>query len=535
MAEGDKSIREWATHRRDNPRACGILLHPTSLPGPFGIGSLGREALAFLDFLQAAGQCVWQVLPLGPTGYGDSPYQSFSSFAGNPMLIDLEQLVEQGFLLPEHLRDAPEFPAGHVDYGAVFTFKRDLLRTAHSQWTRSADRQSRGEFVAFCEQAGAWLEDFSLFMALKRSFEAEGRVGSWAEWPVDLVRRKPNALERRRRTLSEEIEQQKFQQFLFFRQWRTVKEHADERGIRIIGDLPIYVAYDSADAWSDQQLFHFDEKGAPTVVSGVPPDYFSDTGQLWGNPIYNWKRHRESGYRWWIERIRANLQLVEILRLDHFRGFEGYWEVPAGDQTAENGRWVRGPGADFFRVLKRELGALPLIAEDLGVITPPVQRLRDRFRFPGMKVLQFAFDQDADNEYLPHNYLPNCVAYTGTHDNNTTLGWYQGESDVVRDQVRRYLGRDGHDMPWDLIRLAFSSTADTVVIPLQDAMKLGSNARMNTPSRPGGNWQWRFTKDMITEEIIGRLRELARLYGRCSGPRSDGRTEGSSSQGGNRK
>jgi 4-alpha-glucanotransferase len=520
MAEGDRSIRDWATHRTNNPRCSGILLHPTSLPGRYGIGSLGREALAFVDFLEASEQCVWQVLPLGPTGYGDSPYQSFSSFAGNPLLIDLEELEREGFLAPEHLEGAPEFPEDHVDYGSVFSFKRDILKSAHLHWKQRGDPASRREFDAFCRREHSWLEDFSLFMALKRTFEAKGLTGAWSSWPAELIQRKVEALERWRQSVAEEIEQQKFQQFLFFRQWDTVKRYAGDRGIRIIGDLPIYVAYDSADAWSNQELFYFDDKGSPTVVAGVPPDYFSDTGQLWGNPIYNWKRHRETGYTWWIERIRGSLRLVDILRLDHFRGFEAYWEVPAGEPTAVRGRWVKGPGADFFSTLKKALKqvfkTLPLIAEDLGVITPPVEKLRDRFGFPGMKVLQFAFDEDADNDYLPHNYQPNCVVYTGTHDNDTTLGWYRRERQAVQDQVRRYLGQDGHDIVWDLIRLAFSSTADTAVIPLQDAMKLDSTARMNVPSRGGGNWQWRYTEESITQEIIGRLRELSRLYGRCA-------------------
>jgi 4-alpha-glucanotransferase len=524
MAESDRSIRDWATHRKDNPRRGGILLHPTSLPGPYGIGSLGREALAFVDFLEASEQCIWQVLPLGPTGYGDSPYQSFSSFAGNPLLIDLEELVREGFLSEEHLRDAPVFPEQQVDYGMVFTFKRKILKTAHLHWIRRGDSATLRAFDSFCKREHFWLEDFSIFMALKRTFEAEGQTGAWNSWPPELIRREPDALERWRQTVADEIEQQKFQQFLFFRQWETVKRYAADRGIRIIGDLPIYVAYDSADAWANQELFYFDEKGSPTVVAGVPPDYFSETGQLWGNPLYNWKRHKETGYAWWIKRIRGNLRLVDNMRLDHFRGFEAYWEVQAGELTAVKGRWVKGPGGDFFtalkQALKQDFGDPPLIAEDLGVITPPVEKLRDRFGFPGMKVLQFAFDENADNEYLPHNYRHNCVVYTGTHDNDTTLGWYRRESETVQDQVRRYLGRDGHDIVWDLIRLAFSSTADTAVIPLQDAMKLDSGARMNIPSRSGGNWQWRFTRDMITEEIIGRLGELSRLYGRCAQSRA---------------
>jgi 4-alpha-glucanotransferase len=499
----------------ENERRSGILLHPTSLPGPYGIGTLGREALAFVDFLQASGQCIWQVLPLGPTGYGDSPYQSFSSFAGNPLLIDLDELVREGFLNRGHLRDAPEFSEERVDYGRVFAFKRDIFKTAYTHWKSRVTVASREEFTTFCDRESPWLEEFSLFMALKRYFEQEGKPGAWNSWPEELVRREPGTLHRWRDTLSEEIERQKFQQFLFFRQWRKVKNHAADRGICIIGDLPIFVAFDSADAWSHQELLFLDKRGSPTVVAGVPPDYFSETGQLWGNPLYNWKRHKERGYRWWIERIRTNLRLVDSLRLDHFRGFEGYWEVPAEEPTAEKGRWVKGPGAAFFHVLKRELGNLPLIAEDLGVITPPVEKLRDCFGLPGMKVLQFAFEGERDNAYLPHNYLRNCVVYTGTHDNDTTIGWYENEAWDVRDQIRRYLGRDGNDIAWDLIRLAFASVANMAVIPLQDAMKLGSEARMNVPSRSQGNWQWRFTRGMLTLEIGGRLRELAELYHRC--------------------
>jgi len=524
MAEGHKSIRAWATHRQDDRRCAGILLHPTSLPGAYGIGSLGRHAMEFVDFLQAGGLCVWQVLPLGPTGFGDSPYQSFSSFAGNPLLIDLDELIREGFLERKHLQGAPEFPQSRVDYGAVFEFKREVLKDAFTHWSASADTATRREFERFCERERGWLDDFSLFMALKRSFESEGLYGAWNIWPPELIHRDPAALDRWRNKVKQQLGLQKFQQFLFFRQWERVKRYAAQRGIRLIGDLPIYVAYDSADVWSNQELFALDSQGLPTAVAGVPPDYFSDTGQLWGNPLYEWKRHAATGYRWWIERIRAGLRTVDMLRLDHFRGFEAFWQVPAGEQTAEKGRWVEGPGAELFQALGKALdtasGELPLIAEDLGVITPPVEQLRDRFGFPGMKVLQFAFDGDATNEYLPHNYPTNCVVYTGTHDNDTTTGWYRSESEAVRDQVRRYLARDGNDVAWDMIRAAFASTANMAVIPLQDAMKLDSEARMNVPSRPEGNWQWRFTGSMISDQIIGRLRELARLYGRCTGARA---------------
>lgn len=502
-------MAEW------NERSSGILLHPTSLPGPYGIGTLGKEASAFVDFLQAGGQCIWQVLPLGPTGYGDSPYQSFSSFAGNPLLIDLDDLVREGFLKAGHLRGAPVFPEERVDYGGVFTFKQNLLKTAYAHWKSGATPASGTEFKNFCKRESPWLEEFSLFMALKRYFERRGKPGAWNGWPQELIRRERGSLRRWRDSLAEEIERQKFEQFLFFRQWQALKSYAADRGIRIVGDLPIFVAYDSADAWSHQELFLIDKKGSPTVVAGVPPDYFSKTGQLWGNPLYNWDRHEETGYRWWIDRIRSNLRLVDMLRLDHFRGFEGYWEVPAGERTAENGHWVKAPGNDFFSILKQELGDLPLIAEDLGVITPPVEELRDRFGFPGMKVLQFAFDGKSDNPYLPHNYGQNYVVYTGTHDNDTTTGWYEKEDKKIRDQIRRYLGRSGQDIAWDMIRCAFASVANTAIIPLQDTMNLGSAARMNMPSQGGGNWQWRFTKEMLRAEIIERLRELSELYDRC--------------------
>ncbi len=508
-----------AAAKQPRQRCSGILLHPTSLPGPYGIGSLGEQAFKFVDFLKAGRQCIWQILPLGPTGFGDCPYQSYSSFAGNFLLIDLDYLVRDGFLEPDHLADAPSFPEQWVDYGQVFVFKSRVLAASYRFWKR---RRGSGleEFLAFCSQESHWLADFSLYMALKRHFEEQELEGPWSGWPRELVQREPEALDRWRKDLRERIELEQYQQYLFFRQWRALKRYAGEQAVRIIGDLPIFVAYDSADVWAHQELFLLAADGGPAVVAGVPPDYFSETGQLWGNPLYDWKRLRETGYRWWIERIRAKLRLVDILRLDHFRGFEAYWEVPASEETAVNGRWVKGPGADFFSTLARELGGgnqgrLPLIAEDLGVITPAVKRLRDRFQLPGMKVLQFAFDGDAANEYLPHNYLANCIVYTGTHDNDTTTGWYQKESPEVQDQVRRYLARGGEDIAWDLIRLAFASVADLAVIPLQDALKLGSEARMNTPSLATGNWQWRFTSDMLDQEIAGRLRELAELYDRC--------------------
>jgi 4-alpha-glucanotransferase len=494
-------------------RTCGILLHPTSLPGRYGIGTLGQEAFRFADFLRSAGQCLWQVLPLGPTGYGDSPYQSFSAFAGNPLLIDLVLLAAEGLLDPKELADAPQFPEHQVDYEAVDSHKTRVLGSAFLRWRRVAGAEERARFEAFCAREQAWLPDFALFMALKAHFEEQG-LPHWNRWPRELARREPQALQRWENTLAEEVKEQRFRQYLFFNQWEALRAYAAQRGIRFIGDIPIFVSYNSADVWAHQELFRLTPEGDPEVVAGVPPDYFSATGQLWGNPIYRWERLRAEGYRWWLDRVRCTLRLVDLARLDHFRGFQASWQVPAGDPTAERGRWVRGPGAEFLRALKRELGDLPIIAEDLGVITRPVERLRDRFGLPGMKVLQFAFDGKSSNPFLPHNYSSRCVVYTGTHDNDTTQGWYRRESEEVRDQVRRYLARDGHDICWDLVRLAYASVAGMAVAPLQDLMKLGSEARMNFPSRAEGNWRWRFTRPMLTEEIRGRLLELALLYGR---------------------
>jgi len=496
-------------------RHCGILLHPTSLPGRFGIGSLGQEAHRFVEFLAEARQSLWQVLPLGPTGYGDSPYQSFSAFAGNPLLIDLELLRRDGLLTQAELEEPPAFPEDRVDYGAVIPWKEGLLTTACRRWSGAAGAAERAELAAFRERERAWLPDFALFMALKRHYFGQG-IAVWNRWPAEIARRDPEAVRRLRQgDVAEAVRELEIQQFLFFRQWAALKQAAGAQGIRLIGDIPIFVAFDSADVWANQGLFRLTPALEPEVVAGVPPDYFSTTGQLWGNPLYRWDRLAADGYRWWLDRVRSALRLVDLVRLDHFRGFQACWEVKAGRPTAERGRWVKGPGAAFLAALQEELGSLPLIAEDLGVITRPVERLRDRFGLPGMKVLQFAFGSYSTNAFLPHNFDPRCVVYTGTHDNDTTLGWYRSESEKTRDQVRRYLARDGSDISWDLVRLAFASVADMAVVPLQDLMKLGTEARMNFPSKAQGNWQWRFRAPMLTPEISGRLRELALLYGRC--------------------
>ena len=502
------------------PRASGILLHPTSLPGRFGIGDLGPEAYRYVDFLAAAGQRIWQVLPLGPTGYGDSPYQLFSAFAGNPLLISLDRLAEEGYLTSGELDEAPPLPAGEVDFGRVIRFKMPLLRLAYERFRASGPA---AEFRAFCETHERWLNDYALFMAVK---EAHGGERIWSRWEPDIASRQPQALENWKARLATEIEALQFVQFAFFRQWGDLQRYARERGIQIMGDLPIYVAHDSADVWSNPELFQLDDKGDPAVMSGVPPDYFSATGQLWGNPIYRWDRMAATGFHWWIERLRAALTLVDIVRLDHFRGLEAYWEVPAGETTARNGRWVPGPGPALFEALTGALGQLPIVAENLGVITPQVEAMRTQFGFPGMAILQFAFGNDPQApDFKPHSYPRDRVAYTGTHDNDTTVGWWssagaggstRSEEDIHKERefTRKYLATDGREIHWVFIRTLMASVANTVLFPLQDVLGLGSEARMNTPAVPSGNWRWRYRAEMLTAEIAGRLKELATLYDR---------------------
>ena len=492
------------------PRTSGILLHPTSLPGRFGVGDLAQEAFGFVDFLARSQQTLWQVLPLGPTGYGDSPYACFSAFAGNPLLISPNVLLEEGLLHADDLADAPAFPHDHVDYGGVIRFKMTLLRRSYDLFERRATRRQKDEFDQFCQEQASWLDDFALFMSVKSKYG--GSV--WSTWDRDIATRQPSAVDGCARALSEQMRFHKHAQYQFCKQWSGLKRYANERNIRIVGDAPIFVAYDSADAWANPDLFHFDEAGSPTVVAGVPPDYFSETGQLWGNPIYRWDVMAKRGYDWWIRRIRATLTLVDWIRLDHFRGFEAYWAVPAGSKTAVKGKWMAGPGADLFAALQASLGKLPVIAEDLGLITPEVQALRRRFGFPGMKVLQFAFSTNGTHPFLPHNYETNYVVYPGTHDNDTVLGWFQGLAQKERESVLRYLGTDGRDISWDLIRSALASVADMAVIQLQDILCLGSEARMNFPGRLGGNWIWRYEDHMLPDETIARLAELTDTYGR---------------------
>ncbi|MFA5550147.1 MAG: 4-alpha-glucanotransferase [Trueperaceae bacterium] len=491
-------------------RRSGILLHPTSLPGPFGVGELGQEALAWLDFLAAAGQRLWQVMPLGPTGYGDSPYQSFSTFAGNHFLISIATLTEQGWLEPDETADLAALPASHVDYGALVPLKLEVLERAAERFYAAAGRAERAALAAFRAEHAGWLEEYALFMALK---EAHGG-SAWSDWVPALRDREAEALERARGEVAASVNKHVLWQYWFFEQWANVRRRAAQQGIQIIGDLPIFVSMDSADAWANPELFHFGAAGQPTVVAGVPPDYFSATGQRWGNPLYRWDRLAATGYAWWVERVRATLAMVDIVRIDHFRGFAAYWEIPASEPTAVKGKWVTGPGNDLFRALKGALGELPVIAEDLGVITPDVDELRLANGLPGMKVLQFAFATDAADPYLPHNYTSDCVVYTGTHDNDTTAGWYAAAPEVERDLVRRYLARDDGEIAWELIRLAQATVADTCIVPLQDALGLGSEARMNTPGTAGGNWAWRFEWQNVPYWIAPQLAELAELYGR---------------------
>ncbi len=503
-------------------RSGGILLHPTSLPSPYGIGDLGPTARQWIDWLAGAGCKLWQVLPLGHTGYGDSPYQCFSAFAGNPYLISPELLVEDGLLAHEDLTEAPSFPSHHVDYGTLIPWKLALLHKAFEHFT-SQNHALRLEFERFRQEQTTWLEDYALFMALKEKHGGQ----AWNHWSEDLRQRQKTALDKARRELADSVSRFAFYQFLFFRQWMALKAYASERGIHIIGDVPIFVAYDSADVWAYPHLFHLDREGMPTVVAGVPPDYFSPTGQLWGNPLYRWEVHKAEGYAWWLARLRVALSTADVLRLDHFRGFVAYWEVPASETNAIHGRWVPGPGADFFRAIQQALSCqddLPIIVEDLGEITPDVIALREQFRLPGTKVLQFAFS-GPDNPFLPHHYPPRCVVYTGTHDNDTTAGWYASAPEEERAFACRYLFYDkrprlrswevdGEIFAWTMIRAAWASIAVFALAPMQDILGLDTTARMNYPSRLGGNWEWRMSSEALSPDLQETMCELNWLYGR---------------------
>lgn len=496
-------------------RSSGILLHPTSLPGPFGSGDLGATSYHFIEWLVVAGQKLWQMLPLGPVGMGDSPYMCLSAFAGEPMLIDLQELVDRGWLTKNEIENVPQFNQRKIHYGNVKTFRMEKLRIASKNFFEKNSKAEIADFQSFCKKQKSWLEDYSLFMSLIQKYQG----AEWNTWDADIVKRSPAAIKNIRKELEQEINFWEFTQWCFFRQWFALKKYANERGVRIVGDIPIFIAYQSADVWANQHLFHLDKNMKPTVVAGVPPDYFSVTGQRWGNPLYDWKAMHEENYSWFIHRIKTTLELVDIVRIDHFRGFAGYWEIPATEATAVKGRWVKGPAAKLFDAIEKKLGKMPIIAEDLGEITPDVIELRDRYNFPGMRILQFAFAGDVKNNFLPNNYISNTVVYSGTHDNDTTIGWFKSATDREREFVKKYIGTDGKEIHWDLIRLASQSIADMAVFPLQDVLGLGTEARMNMPGHALGNWAWRFVWEQVQPWHALKLYEISALTNRTKSDR----------------
>lgn len=494
---------------RDVRRSAGVLLHPTSLPGRYGIGDLGYELIGFLDWAQTAGIHIWQVLPLNPPGFGNSPYGCHSSYAGNPLLISPQRLLQES-MLPEHaLDDAPEFNDNKVDFDRVTAFKTELLRKSWAHFQQNATSSQR-DWLELFEADNKWLDDWAVYAALKDQYGGS----QWTAWPHAIATRDRAAITAAKRDLAEAIRFQKYVQFLFFRQWAAVREAAEARSIRVMGDVPIYVAGDSADVWANRDLFQVDENGEPIVVAGVPPDYFSTTGQRWGNPLYRWDLLREQKYRWWVSRFRAALRFADVVRVDHFRGFAAYWEIPASEPTAIHGRWMPGPGRALFDAVREALGDLPFVAEDLGFITPEVHELRRAIDVPGMKILQFAFAQ-VNSPHLPHCYEPRTVVYTGTHDNDTARGWFANASSQERELAATYLGVDDHgDIEWALIRAAFTSVAQTAIVPAQDIIGLGSEARMNRPGNGTENWAWRYPLGALTRTHAERLRHLAEITGR---------------------
>lgn len=494
-------------------RCSGVLLHPTSLPSQFGIGDLGQSAYEFINFLERSGQKIWQILPLGPTGYEHSPYtMNFSAFAGNPLLVSLEQLAAEGLLEADQLEAiAADSNPTQVDFDRVIPHKTRYLRQAFTKFRPDTD------FQQFCQEQAYWLEDYVLFMALLEANDGK----EWSEWERAIAHRQPEALKAQAEQLKDEIQYHRFVQFKFFEQWKRLRAYANERQIQIVGDVSIYVCYNSADVWADPKCFKLDPDSLrPLYIAGVPPDYFSATGQLWGNPIYDWEYLQSTQFDWWVKRFKATLEYVDIVRIDHFRAFEAYWQVPAGEETAMNGEWIAAPGYAFFETLGDRLGSLPVLAEDLGIITPEVEALRDHFEFPGMKILLFAFGDDAKNPYLPHNFVRNCAVYVGTHDNDTAIGWWEHDAtDDVKQAVARYLGVDSPDqiaeINWALLRLAYGSVADLAIVQLQDVMGLGHEGRMNDPSTPYGNWRWRYTRsDELSESLVKRLLEVTQIYSR---------------------
>jgi len=523
-------------------RASGVLAHPTSFLGAYGMGDLGAGAYAFVDFLKAAKQTLWQVLPLGPTGYGDSPYQSFSSFAGNHYLISFDKLKEQGLLTATDLANTPAFDPRQIDYGPVIIYKMKMLRKAFEYFKSAATAGQKKQLKQFCGANKEWLEDYALFVAAKAYFinQRKNEIDSpglaayskknekyltpaqmkdyyygavWNSWPEPLAKRNKTALDEMTKLLADEIDFCKFLQYEFFRQWGELKTYANKAGVQIIGDIPIFVAQDSADVWANPELYQLDADGNPTCVAGVPPDYFSETGQLWGNPLYHWDAHKKTDYTWWCRRIKAVLQMVDIVRIDHFRGFDTYWSIPYGEETAIKGKWIKGPGKAFFTAIKKELGTLPIIAEDLGDLTDSVHKLRDGIKLPGMRVLHFAFTPGGQSDYLPHNYQTNLtIVYSGTHDNNTSVGWYAEAPEAEKDYFRRYLNVSGDEVAWDLIRMAIASSAVFAIVPIQDIMSLPAQYRMNKPGDAHGWWGFRYTPDMLTSRQAEKLAYLAEIF-----------------------
>lgn len=500
-------------------RAAGILLHPTSLPGRFGIGDLGTEAYNFINFLESAGQKLWQVFPLGPTGYGDSPYQCFSAFAGNPLLISPEKLADENLLSQNDLNNPPKSDPHKIDFGEIIDYKKSLLKKAYSNFKNNSKVQEKS-FNLFCKENEEWLNDFSFFMAAKDFHDGE----LWTTWDKGLVVRDKNSLEEWKHKLSDDINYHKFVQFQFFTQWSNLKKYTNEKGIKIIGDMPIFVAYDSSDVWANNKIFTLDKEGNLEYVAGVPPDYFSKTGQLWGNPLYRWNEMEKDDFLWWRQRMSNMLKFVDIIRIDHFRGFEAYWEIPGNAKTAVKGRWIKAPGEKLFNTLKKYLGELPILAEDLGVITKSVEALRDKFGFPGMKILQFAFGTGMERKFLPHNYIQSGVVYTGSHDNDTTRAYFEKEKNADNDiyeHAQKYLDYYGDDIVQKLIKTAYASVADMVIIPMQDILNLGTEARMNFPGKPGGNWTWRFKWEQVPDYLAGSYKELTDLYERPPKPKEE--------------
>lgn len=493
-------------------RKSGILLPIFSLASDYGIGAFSKEAFEFVDMLRKTGQSYWQILPLGPTGYGDSPYQSFSTFAGNPYFIDLAKLIEKEWITEKDCESALwKENETAVNYDILYMSRWAVLRKAFDNSNIAEDE----DFQAFCKENEEWLDDYALYTVIKKLCENKG----WNEWEDDYRLRKKRALKKIEKEHAEDLLFQKFLQYEFTVQWLAVKKYANENGIQIIGDIPIYVSFDSADAWANPNLFQFDKDGKPKAVAGCPPDAFSETGQLWGNPLYNWKHHKKTDYEWWLKRIAYCNKLYDVIRIDHFRGFDEYWAIPYGDKTAENGKWEKGPGMDLFEAIQKELPEVKIIAEDLGFLTPTVLQMLADSGYPGMKVLQFAFDGDLDNAYLPYNHIKKSVIYTGTHDNETTVGWYRNLKGKKRTQVLELLSRGNEhegEITWELIRMAHVSASDTCIIPMQDYLCLGNEARINEPSTLGGNWKWRMQKDQISAELMKAIYRMTRIHGRLS-------------------